>query len=150
MGSELNTMIAAFRRLVRKEHGVDLDIRPTTAITEGFETFSLLTIDEVIEGVHYCTGWKKETNRSRKKEPVYRRWVTIYCCLLSGYTISAIGRKLGYDHTTIIHGRNEMEKLLEMDRDVRRVIREIIDHLKQYTKEKHGKEGYFGKVKEPE
>ena len=81
-----------------------------------------LTIDEIIESVcqHYNVTTANVNSRSRKKEYVMARQVSIY--LAQKYTklsASRIGRMVGgRDHATVIYSCNQVEQRIKIRQEV--------------------------------
>ncbi len=79
-----------------------------------------LTVDEIIETVcnHYKVSLSSVSSRSRKKEFVMARQVSMY--LAQKYTkmpASRIGKLVGgRDHSTVIHSCSKIESLLKVDK----------------------------------
>ena len=79
-----------------------------------------LTVDEIIETVcnHYNVSLSSVSSRSRKKEFVMARQVSMY--LAQKYTkmpASRIGKLVGgRDHSTVIHSCSKIENLLKVDK----------------------------------
>ncbi len=79
-----------------------------------------LTVDEIIETVcnHYNVSLSSVSSRSRKKEFVMARQVSMY--LAQKYTkmpASRIGKLVGgRDHSTVIHSCSKIESLLKVDK----------------------------------
>lgn len=53
-------------------------------------------------------------SRSRKNNVVWGRFMIMYCMRKDGLTLMHIGRALGRDHTTVIHGINMVNDMLHM------------------------------------
>lgn len=51
--------------------------------------------------------------RSREREVVCARNMLFYQLNQDGYTLSEIGRFIGFDHATVYHGREQMKNMLE-------------------------------------
>ena len=93
-----------------------------------------LTIDEIIESVcqHYNVTTANVNSRSRKKEYVMARQVSIY--LAQKYTklsASRIGRMVGgRDHATVIYSCNQVEQRLKIDQKFSSEISSIENSFK--------------------
>lgn len=51
---------------------------------------------------------------SRRSELVWGRYLVMYRLHLDGYSKSRIGKVMGMDHTTVMHGINQVTKMLQM------------------------------------
>jgi chromosomal replication initiator protein len=95
-----------------------------------------VTRDEVIGAVleHFAVGRKELSGRSRTKDIVLPRQVTMY--LLRSETDSSlldIGSELGgRDHTTVLHGIRQIEKSLAIDPALRAHVLSIREILVAY------------------
>lgn len=82
---------------------------------------------------YFNISTKELSGARRQKELVLPRHLTMY--ILSeemGMTVERIGQILGgRDHTTVMHGRDRIKKLLKSDRDVQRLFVEIKDSFLQ-------------------
>ena len=93
-----------------------------------------LTVDEIIESVcqHYNVTTANINSRSRKKEYVMARQVSIY--LAQKYTkmpASRIGRLVGgRDHSTVIYSCNQVEQRIKIDKKFSSEITSIENSLK--------------------
>ena len=93
-----------------------------------------LTIDEIIESVcqHYNVTTANVNSRSRKKEYVMARQVSIY--LAQKYTklsASRIGRMVGgRDHATVIYSCNQVEQRIKIDKKFSSEISSIENSFK--------------------
>lgn len=69
--------------------------------------------------------------RSRKREVVYPRQICMWMMWrATTMPLSVIGKYLGgRDHTTVVHGRNAIENLMEVDSLVKEEIQEILAKL---------------------
>jgi chromosomal replication initiator protein len=88
-----------------------------------------LTLDEVIEAACSYYGVTREALSSpgRSRTIAFPRQVAMYLARTeTDASLPQIGMALGgRDHTTVMHGYDKIEKLLERDGDVRRDVLEI-------------------------
>ena len=69
--------------------------------------------------------------RNRKQETVQAR--QIYYYFANKYcrnTLTEIGKELGYDHATVLHGKKQIENLISFDKKLASIISEIDIFLK--------------------
>ncbi len=52
--------------------------------------------------------------RSRKRELVWGRYMVAYRLVKNGLSLGKIGKLLGMDHATVLHGRRQIEEMLSM------------------------------------
>lgn len=80
---------------------------------------------------YFSLTTKDLTGPKRQKELVLPRHITMY--LLSeeaGLTVEKIGQLLGgRDHTTVMHGRDKIKKLINTDREVQQIFIEVKNRL---------------------
>lgn len=50
--------------------------------------------------------------RTREREVVWARNMVFYQLAQDGFSLSEIGRFMGFDHSTVIHGREQMKNML--------------------------------------
>lgn len=82
--------------------------------------YSFTPIDEIL-------------SRSRKTEAVNaRRVYAVILYLYLNYNLSEAGRRLGRDHTTIIHSLRTHDALLESDPRYLRMYSNVFDEIKQH------------------
>lgn len=64
--------------------------------------------------------------RDRYQKTVERRQVAMYLlCYYTNMSLKSIGQLLGYDHTTVIHSRDQINKLLCTDEDLAYTVMRI-------------------------
>lgn len=82
---------------------------------------------------YFNLNLKDLTGPKRQKELVLPRHITMY--LLSeelNMTVEKIGQILGgRDHTTVMHGRDKIKKLVDKDREVQRIVIEVKQKIVQ-------------------
>ena len=88
-----------------------------------------LNVDEVIEAVcsYYSVTYAELSSANRSRSITYPRQIAMYLARTeTDVSLPQIGAALGgRDHTTVMHGHNKIERLLERDNDVRRDVLEI-------------------------
>ena len=82
---------------------------------------------EVISGYYRLPISSYET-RSRKMEVIKLKYVTIWLILQKfkrQITLEEIGKSMGYDHSTVIHGNKQIENYLCFDLDLKKELGEL-------------------------
>jgi hypothetical protein len=123
----INQVVARFYAEINESFNLDNNPNSDKVIT------FLLSIDEVIEGVEKVAGMKFFTeDRKKTDELVTYRQFCYYILTTMGYGPSQIASRVGYNHATVIHGKNNIEDLLDVgSAKYMYMYIEIIDHLKQ-------------------
>lgn len=86
----------------------------------------------VLEAVcsHFNLNEKDLIGPKRQKELVLPRHITMFILSQLNMTVERIGQILGKrDHTTVMHGREKIKKLIETDSEVQRTVTEIRNKL---------------------
>lgn len=92
-----------------------------------------LTHSQIVSAIcgYFNVTNKDLTGPKRQKELVLPRHIAMY--ILSeelGMTVEKIGQILGgRDHTTVMHGRDKMKKLISNDREIQRIFIEVKQSL---------------------
>lgn len=94
--------------------------------------------DQTIDLALFPEGVK---TKRRKREVIIRRQLVFYICRKMGYGFEKIGDAMGFDHATVIHGNRTVAQLIEVgDRDMRGAYNEVTALLREYYKQKYGKD----------
>lgn len=73
---------------------------------------------------------KDLTGAKRQKELVLPRHISMFILSEMNMTVEKIGQILGKrDHTTVMHGRDKIKKLISTDREIQRMLSEIKSRL---------------------
>lgn len=68
--------------------------------------------------------------RSRRTAYIFPRKVAIYLIVKhTKHSVASLGRHLGYDHSTLIHHRNHIQRMIESDAEFAREIRAIEENI---------------------
>ncbi len=97
---------------------------------------SKLTPDRILHTVckYFVIDEKDLTGRKRNKEIVEPRQVCIYLMWSQlAIPLTTIGQIFGRDHTTIIHARDKIMEQLKTSNQMKKVINEINQMLKNFT-----------------
>ncbi len=94
-----------------------------------------LTADDILQAVaqHYGLKQKEIVSKSRKQNVVLARQLTMYLChKYTNMSYAQIGRRLGgRDHSTVMHGCNQVSLRISVDRNFRHEVEELESALKK-------------------
>jgi len=117
----------------------------SVTVVEGSTKDELITVDDIIEVTADCFGQSIHDvlGDGRRKVLTNARQVIMYLMFQElGMSYSAIGRKMGRDHSTVMHGISRIENVLDSLRDGKFMVNEIC-HVKgklraRISSRKHG------------
>lgn len=103
--------------LGKKEDAQIKDLTPKQVVIKICQYFNLRQIDLV--------------GPKRQKDLILPRHLTMYILAEEmGVTVEKIGELLGgRDHTTVMHGRDKMKRMIQIDRDLQRIFGEVKQSL---------------------
>lgn len=111
------TKIIAFSRLKHKEINMDLAMEALQDMINPNKKRQI-TVDYIMEIVadHYNITVEDIISKKRSNDIAYPRQICMYLCRkLTTVSLTEIGKKLGKDHSTIIHGYEKIEANIETD-----------------------------------
>src|SRR6266699_2091996 len=130
----LNRVIA-FATLHDAPLSVSLAARALEHLYTASKHVSVLTIEEIIEGVcrYYNVDAERLRGRQRDREIAWPRQVAMYVMREeTGASLLQIGSALGgRDHTTIIHGWEKVQTEMKNNDQTRREIARLLEMIKQ-------------------
>lgn len=118
------TKIVAYSRLNNKE--ITLEMAEEALRDHIYpDRENAVTPERIINVVaeHYDLRPSDITSERRNKEVAYPRQIAMYlCCSLTDDSLSAIGKALKKDHTTVIHGRDKIAKDMEENASLKKTV----------------------------
>jgi len=72
-----------------------------------------------VVGAIYCEAMggiiaRDVRDKTRERNVVWARYMVFWQLTKDGFSLTEVGDFMGFDHTTVLHGRNQIETMLEM------------------------------------
>ena len=127
----LNKLVALSRL---KKHEINMELAQEALkdyITA--DTHKKVTLEYIVDvvGEHFNITASDIYSNKKSRDLTYPRQIVMYlCCKLTSLSTTDIGKNLGNrDHTTILHGRNKIEKELTTDESLQNTIEVLIKKI---------------------
>lgn len=104
--------------LLKKFHGTDIEKSDPRPLPTGIEPKCVIFISDVVKAVgqHFGFGRTELLSVSHAAELVRARFILYFLCqAVAGKSMTAIGRALDRDHSTIRHGIHKIRDMRKVD-----------------------------------
>ncbi len=101
----------AYSKLTKNEITMENAISQLESIISP-RTQTLITVDYIIDTVcdHFKIERQELVSHKKKKDVAYPRQLAMYLCrTMTDYSLDGIGKKIGKDHSTVLHGVQKIE-----------------------------------------